>query len=445
MVNLNNIFKKHKTLIGVDFGTSYVKMVLLDGTDLNNLKLEAYAIEALPEELVNYFSNLNLSYQVEDSNNESNMNVNEEIINKSAKIVKACWTKLKTNIKTVAISIPNVIIRTENIVKTSNEIEMELMVKTRLKESLSITNVDNLNYDYAILNSSSDSNENEVLMVAQRQEKTQEKILIMENAGLAPIVLDSDFFVLKNALNLVKVASIGSFISQEPKFNVSNNFSTNTNININKDSKKINQKSKSVLNEVELKSLEGKKSKNTNNLTDARQPLCFTDKTVALFDIGFNTTRMIIFKDYKNISTRDFSFGGYTLTQMIMDEYGKNYVEAEVAKITNNLPSEYKMNILPRFFVHLSNEASKLLKLYLATNHDTIDYVLFCGGTVGLPNFIDNIKIDVDDDINWQDRVYSVNQLATISRGDRINLTHFKNDQPNLYMATGLALRKLFL
>lgn len=436
MRNLNNIFKKHKTLIGVDFGTSYVKMVLLEGTDLNNLKLEAYAIEALPEELVNYFSNLNL--QMDDS--DASTDVNEEVIKKSAKIVRACWSKLKTNVKTIAISIPNVLIKTEHIIKTSDEIEMELMVKTRLQESLS-SNIDSFNYDYSILSETPGTEEQEVLIVAQKQEKNQEKILIMESAGLTPIVLDSDFFVLKNALNLVKVANssgVGSFLPQGQQLPQEPKFKPNE--------KSLNPKSKSfVLNETELKNAEKAKNKKSLSNISSKQSLSFADKTVALFDIGFNTTRMIIFKDYKNISNRDFSFGGFTLTQMIMDEYGKNYVEAEVAKITNNLPTEYKMNILPRFFVHLSSEASKLLKLYLATNHDTIDYVLFAGGTVGLPNFIDNIKIDVDDDINWQDRVYSVNQLATITRGDRINLTHFKNDQPNLYMATGLALRKLFL
>lgn len=437
MRNLNNIFKKHKTLIGVDFGTSYVKMVLLEGTDLNNLKLEAYSIEALPEELVNYFSNLNL--QFDDSSDPMGLSINEEVITKAAKIVRACWTKLKTNVKTIAVSIPNVIIKNEYIVKTSDEMEMELMVKTRLQESLSANTIDSLNYDYSVLaENPANPNENEVLIVAQRQEKTQEKILIMENAGLTPIVLDSDFFVLKNSLNLVKVANASGFlpsvpseskIKEEPKL-VPN--------------KSLNPKSKSlVLNENELKGFDKKNKKPV--IATAKQSLSFSDKTVALFDIGFNTTRMVIFKDYKNISNRDFSFGGFTLTQMIMDEYGKSYVEAEVAKITNNLPTDYKMSILPRFFVHLSNEASKLLKLYLATNHDTIDYVLFSGGTVGLPNFIDNIRIDVDDNINWQDRVYSVNQLATIARGDKINLTHFKNDQPNLYMATGLALRKLFL
>jgi Tfp pilus assembly PilM family ATPase len=436
MRNLNNIFKKHKTLIGVDFGTSYVKMVLLEGTDLNNLKLEAYAIEALPEELVNYFSNLNL--QMDDS--DTSTDVNEEVIKKSAKIVRACWSKLKTNVKTIAISIPNVLIKNEQIIKTSDEIEMDLMVKTRLQESLS-SNIDSFNYDYAILGDNpGNPSEQEVLIVAQKQEKNQEKVLIMENAGLIPIVLDSDFFVLKNALNLVKVANSsgsGAFLPQEPKFKDSENQNFN---------KGLNPKSKSlVLNETDLKNNDKSKNKKIINPINTKPNLSFTDKTVALFDIGFNTTRMLIFKDYKNISNRDFSFGGFTLTQMIMDEYGKNYVEAEVAKITNNLPTEYKMSILPRFFVHLSSEASKLLKLYLATNHDTIDYVLFAGGTVGLPNFIDNIKIDVDDDINWQDRVYSVNQLATITRGDRINLTHFKNDQPNLYMATGLGLRKLFL
>ena len=115
---------------------------------------------------------------------------------------------------------------------------------------------------------------------------------------------------------------------------------------------------------------------------------------IALVDFGAVTTTFSALADGKLIYTRDFAFGGRQLTEEIVDTYGLGAEEAEQAKCAGGLPPGYETHVLGGFLEDMSQQVSRSLQFFLASN-STVGQpvqILVCGGCAKLPGVADAVE-----------------------------------------------------
>lgn len=186
---LVNILSKKKNMVGLDIGSSYVKCMEVDGKDLSNLKLIGYAIEPIPKQFLG----------------ENDKFENLEVV---ADIIQKCWKKSGASTKNVVVSLPSNATIYKKILLPYVNSENELMeqVQNELVQFLPKgTNIEEMAIDfYNFGPSKNNENEMEVLIVASKQDVLQERIELVEAAGLVPIVIDVEYFAIQNLIKFIK-------------------------------------------------------------------------------------------------------------------------------------------------------------------------------------------------------------------------------------------------
>ena len=114
--------------------------------------------------------------------------------------------------------------------------------------------------------------------------------------------------------------------------------------------------------------------------------------TVALFEIGSQSTSMQVLRDDKVLYEREQPFGSAQLMKLIVRQYGLSMEEAVVKRRNGELPSDYKESVLVPFVAGMSNEIGRALQFFFtSTQHSSVDYVLLSGEAsifFGLPKAI---------------------------------------------------------
>jgi len=116
------------------------------------------------------------------------------------------------------------------------------------------------------------------------------------------------------------------------------------------------------------------------------------DALVALFEIGAENTSLKVLRDNELLYDRDQAFGGAQLTQLISRQYGFSFEEAELKKLSGDLPEDYQATILSPFVDSLSQEIGRALQYFFtSTPHHKVHYVMLAGGTATLPGLKDRV------------------------------------------------------
>lgn len=143
------------------------------------------------------------------------------------------------------------------------------------------------------------------------------------------------------------------------------------------------------------------------------------NKIICMLDIGAKKNTFSIIDCGQTVMVREQDIGGNQLTQSIAMTYSKTDDEAEMAKMTGNLPDNYEFDLLNSFQTQLLQQIKRTLQMYAtAHQHKQPDYIMLTGGTSyikGLDRFLTNaleIKtllanpfkscLDADDDIKAQ-------------------------------------------
>ncbi|MER2494278.1 pilus assembly protein PilM [Catenovulum sediminis] len=106
------------------------------------------------------------------------------------------------------------------------------------------------------------------------------------------------------------------------------------------------------------------------------------DKLVGLVDIGANMTLMSVIRGESILYTRDQSFGGDAYTKNIINYYNKSYEEAEMAKLTLDLPPNYTFEVLAPFQTAVIQQIRRAIQMFLTSSaEEKIDYLIISGGT----------------------------------------------------------------
>jgi type IV pilus assembly protein PilM len=169
---------KARSLIGLDISSSSVKMVELASDGKGGYRVERYAIEVLPRDVVSDGNIVNLEAAAES--------------------VRRAWKKLATSTRQVAIALPASHVITKKIIVAAGqrEAELELLVESEANQYIPFP-LDEVNLDFQVVGPAPSSpDEIEVLIAASRKEKVEDRVAVAESAGLKPKVLDVESYAV---------------------------------------------------------------------------------------------------------------------------------------------------------------------------------------------------------------------------------------------------------
>ena len=181
-----DLFKtKSPTLIGVDIASTSLKLVELSEAGKGVYKLERYAIEPLPKDVVTDGNIANLD-QVSDA-------------------LKRAWKRLGGRNRHVALALPAAMVITKKIIVPAGqkEEELELTVEAEANQYIPFA-LDEVNLDFQVLGPAPNNpDEVELLIAASRKEKVEDRVAIAESAGLKPSVMDVESYATQEAFRLI--------------------------------------------------------------------------------------------------------------------------------------------------------------------------------------------------------------------------------------------------
>lgn len=172
-------------LIGVDISSSALKLVELSETGKGAYRLERYAVEPLPKDVVADGNIANLD-QVSDA-------------------LRRAHKRLGSRNRNVAMALPTAMVITKKIVVASGqtEEELELQVEAEANQYIPFA-LDEVNLDFQILGPAPNNpDEVEILIAASRKEKVEDRVAIAEAAGLRPRVMDVESYATEEAFQMI--------------------------------------------------------------------------------------------------------------------------------------------------------------------------------------------------------------------------------------------------
>ena len=302
---LEGLFKaKMPPLIGVDISSSAIKMVEIGEAGRGMYRVERYAIEPLPK----------------DSVVEGNINNLDAV----SDALKRCHKRLGSNVKNLALALPNAAVISKKIMVPAGQTEddLELQVETEANQYIPFA-LDEVNLDFQVLGPAPNNAEDiEVLIAASRKEKIIDRLAVAESAGLKATVMDVDVFAAQTAFELIE--------SQFPD--------------------------------------RGK------------------DQNIAVVDVGSSIMSVNVLRNDQSIYMREQPFGGNQLTQEIQNKFGLSPEEAEAAKRAGGLPENYESDVLQPFMDMMGLEVARALQFFFtSTQHNQIHHIVLSGGCAAIP------------------------------------------------------------
>lgn len=173
---------KTPSLIGLDIGSSSVKIVELAQGAGGVFRLERYAIEPLPRGAV--------------------VDGNIDKIDVVAEAVKRAWRRAGCRIKNVAMALPASAVITKRIALPANlrDEELGMQVESEANQYIPFA-LDEVSLDYQVLGPIPNAPDDvEVLIAASRKERVEDRMAVAQAAGLKPVVVDVESYAMRSAL-----------------------------------------------------------------------------------------------------------------------------------------------------------------------------------------------------------------------------------------------------
>ncbi|MGB2698394.1 MAG: type IV pilus assembly protein PilM [Candidatus Zixiibacteriota bacterium] len=173
--------KKPKTITGLDLGASSIKLVKLEDKG-GSYSLEAVGIKEISTDLM----------------------VDDEIKDKDTLIfhIQSLIDQVDPKARDVAISIAGHGVITDRITmdqKSGDEAEQAILFEA---EQRSPFDVEDVTVDYHIISTNPETHKMDVLLVAARNEFLKKYLDILLDAGLNPIIVDTDAFAILNSYEM---------------------------------------------------------------------------------------------------------------------------------------------------------------------------------------------------------------------------------------------------
>src|SRR6195256_5179217 len=176
---------KSPPLIGVDISSSALKLVELAETSKGAYRLERYAIEPLPKDVV-------------ADGNIANLDQVSEALRRAHK-------RLGTRNRNIAMSLPAAMVITKKIIVPAGQKEedLELLVEAEANQYIPFA-LDEVNLDFQTLGPAPNNpDESGSLTPPSRKEKVEDRFAAAEAAGLKPRVMDVESYAMQQAFELI--------------------------------------------------------------------------------------------------------------------------------------------------------------------------------------------------------------------------------------------------
>ena len=173
--------KRPKTITGLDLGANSIKLVKLEDKG-GSYSLDALGIKEISTDLM----------------------VEDEIKDKDTLIfhIQSLIDQVDPKAKEVAISIAGHGVITDRITmdkKTGDEAEQAILFEA---EQRSPFDVEDVTVDYHIISTNEETQKMDVLLVAARNEFLKKHLDILFDAGLNPVIVDTDAFAILNSYEM---------------------------------------------------------------------------------------------------------------------------------------------------------------------------------------------------------------------------------------------------
>lgn len=304
MIDFSLFRPKARQLVGLDISSSSVKMLELSVGEKESYRIERYAIESLPRDAV-------------VDGNIANLDGVSEAIRRALR-------RMGGGIKQVAVALPASAVITKKMIVPGGlrDQDLELQVESEASQYIPFA-LDEVNLDFQVVGPAAGSPEEvEVLIAASRKEKVEDRVAVVEAAGLKAVVMDVESFAAEAAFELVA----------------------------------------------------------------QRLPGGGANKIVAVIDIGSSVMNVSVLRNGQQLYAREQSFGGNQLTQEIARQYGMSVEDAEAAKRSGSLPEDFERDLLRPFMDSLALEVSRALQFFFtSTQYNQVDHIVLAGGCAVMP------------------------------------------------------------
>lgn len=306
--------KRTPPLLGVDISAAAVKVLELSRFG-PGYRLEGYGVAPL-------------------ARNSVVDNVIAELEN-VASVVRAVVKQSRTQLRQAVVAVPSSLAITKRVTLPAGlddeELEAQILVEAQRHIPYALEEV---SLDFEVLGPSPKSSKFvEVLLVATRRENVEDRIAVLETAGLTVSVVDLEPFAIERALDLVALPL----------------------------------------------------------------PAGGLDRTIAVADIGALVTTINVFHRRELIYTREQSFGGMQLTEEIQRRYGLSYQEAGLAKKQGSLPEGYSQQVLEPFRRALVEQIRRAFQYYLSsTVQRGVDAIVLAGGCAAIPELARYVEVEME-------------------------------------------------
>lgn len=295
---------KARPLFGLDISSSAVKMVELADGGRGSYRIERYAIEPL----------------VRDAVVDGNITNLEAV----ADAIRRAWKRMGTSTRFCALALPSAAVITKKIVVPAGqrEQELELQVESEANQYIPFS-IDEVNLDFQVIGPAPNSpDEIEVLIAASRKEKVEDRVAVVEAAGLKAVVMDVEAYAAQAAFELV----------------------------------------------------------------ERQLPQGGKNQIIGLVDVGAHVMNVTVLRNDQTVYIREQAFGGWQLTQDIMRQYGMSAEEAETAKRSGNLPENFEQELMRPFLDNLALEVSRALQFFFtSTQYNQVEHLVLAGGCSVIP------------------------------------------------------------
>lgn len=288
--------------------------------------------------------------------------------------IKRAVKKSGSKRKHAAVAVPSAMVITKVIQMPAALKPSELEAQIQLEADQYIPYaLEEVNLDHQVIGPSEEQpNSNDVLLVASRSENVEERTAACEIGGLTAKVVDIEPYTIEHTCKLIQQTSE----------------------------------------------------------TD------WSDKTIAVLDIGATMTSLSVFRDDNLVYTREQPFGGKQLTEEIMRRYGLSYEDAGRVKRVGGLPDNYEPEILNPFKDQIVQQANRFLQFFFSADHnDYVDEILLAGGCAEIPGIAELIEQHIGTPTGI------ANPFKNIECAPGVAQQRLQSDGPAMMIACGLATR----
>ncbi len=285
-----------------------------------------------------------------------------------------CWKRMGTKIKNISLAMPAAAVITKKIIVPAGQREDDLAFQVETEASQYIPfALDEVELDFQETGIlSENSDEIEVLIAASRKDKIEDRVAAALTAGLKTTVMDVEPYAAQAAFELI----------------------------------------------------------------EGQLPEGSHDKVIALIDIGSTTMNLNMLHNGESVYMRDQPFGGNQLSKDIQSHFNLSPEEAEIAKRSGDLPSNYEADVLRPFCETLSIEIMRAIQFFFtSTQYTKINYIFIAGGCAVIPG-LNEVIAD-----RTQITTLIANPFSGIEVSSRIIPRQLNMDAPSLLIACGLAMR----